>query len=103
MRVGAATKTAGVRQCELPGRQCRANFREMFSVSANGQVVRARPTAGSDRGFARSNLIRLGLDRRGLVGRCFIFFAWVGIGNKSDEEPYGLDQYLVNLQSLGSG
>ena len=36
IRVGAATKTAGVRQFDLPGRRSRANFREMFSVPATG-------------------------------------------------------------------
>ena len=58
MRVEAATKAARVRQCDLPGRQCRANSWEMFSEAATGHGDRARPTAGSDRGFARSNLFR---------------------------------------------
>ena len=45
-------------QCALPGRQHRANFSEMFSVSATTTAIRPRPTAGSDRGFARSILFR---------------------------------------------
>ncbi len=50
MGSAAAAKAASVKQRELPGHSCRANFLEMFSVSATDHVVRARPTAGSDRG-----------------------------------------------------
>ena len=63
MRVEAATKAARVRQCDLPGRPLRANSRNVFSALATDHVGRARPTAGSDRGFARSNLFRLGRAR----------------------------------------
>ena len=50
MRVAAATKAASVRQRELPGRSCGANFPEMSSVLATDHVVRACPNASSDRG-----------------------------------------------------
>lgn len=54
-------KAASVGQRCLPGRQYRANSRNVFSVPATDHLIRARPTAGSDRGFARSILFRLAL------------------------------------------
>ena len=58
MRVVVATKAASVRTGAPPGHERRANFRDVFSVSATGHTGRARPTAGSYRGFARYNLFR---------------------------------------------
>ena len=74
-RLAPATSATSVRGCDLSGRQRRSNFRDVFSVSATDHVGRARPTAGSDRGFARSNLFTLGL--RCLVHRVL---HWIEIG-----------------------
>ena len=71
MRVEAATRAASLMQYDLPGPQHRANSQEMFSVPATDQVVRARPTTGSDRGFARSILFRYASLASAYVGGFF--------------------------------